>query len=194
MTTSNIALAIVISLLSTGLAAQASMPVASAQTVRPLVKDGPHFKIDCAATPSKRELVIAARTATIWTPLGFHTTNSKFKLKFYKADIEFSGDPAPLPIGKARFSPQDMQLNALRFPKMAARVVDDDFPTVLEREGQLFEVKATSPLPRKMDGDQAFSINFKKSFSVLVESLPSNGSRKFAWAGTCKFNKPQADS
>ena len=178
-------------LIGTGLSAQsASSASASARTP---VKDGPHFEIDCSAVPSHAQPLIAAKSAIIWSPLHFHTTDSKSQLKFYQADIQFEGDPASLYIDKTAlpggFTPKEEG----RFANLRARVADDDFPTVFMRDGQTFEVRSTSPLPRKTTGPHSFSINFEKAFSILIESVPPDGSaRSLGWAGKCTFNKSQA--
>jgi len=189
-----IAVAGVLSLNSAGVLAQTTNPSVVIEATRAPVKSGPHFKIDCVADPSRGDPLITANSATIWSPRAFHTTDSKFRLKFYAADIEFEGDLAPVRIDKAALFESQGQENAARFPDLGARAADDDFPTTFERAGQLYEVQAMSSLPRKMDGQYSFSIKFNKAFSILIEALPADGSRRLAWAGTCKFNKAETAS
>jgi hypothetical protein len=159
---------------------------------RGLLKDGPSFEIACTADTGGTVAAFAEPTATIWIPMSFNTTNARTRLKFYDADIQFVGDATPLRIGKAVVTGAENETGQSRFGDLRVRAADDDFPTTFTRGGQLYEIQATSSLPRRRTGQHSFAINFKKSFSLLIESAPSDGSaRALAWAGSCTFSDPK---
>ena len=127
--------------------------------------------------------------------MSFSATNDETRLKFYDADILFEGDSALLRIGKATLTGGEAEAGHSRFGDLELRTADDDFPTTFVRDGQLYEIQATSTLPRKRTGRGSFAINFKRPFSLVIDTVPSDGSaRNRAWAGACTIKDPKTES